>query len=92
MKVKADDKKLPIILIGNKNDSKTSRKISTEEATDLANKWCMQYIETSAKNNKNVEKAFNEIFIKIKEQKAREATALKSKSEKKDTKRNCLIL
>lgn len=70
LRVKADDENLPIILVGNKNDLKTNRKISTEEANGLANKWHIPYIETSAKTKENVDKAFCEIFIKIKELKA----------------------
>ena len=35
-----------------------------------AQAWNVQYIETSAKTRENVDKAFSEIFVKIKELKA----------------------
>jgi hypothetical protein len=38
----------------------------------LAVKWRIPYIETSAKTRNNVDKAFSEVFIKIKELKMRE--------------------
>lgn len=66
MRVKADDLNLPIILIGNKKDLNTSRRILYEEANNLAQTWGIQYIETSAKTRENVDVAFSEIFVKIK--------------------------
>ncbi len=38
----------------------------------MAVKWRIPYIETSAKTRNNVDKAFSEVFIKIKELKMRE--------------------
>ncbi len=70
LRVKAEDPNLPIILIGNKSDLKSERKISYEEALSLATKWNIPYIETSAKTRENVDKAFSEIFVKIKDLKA----------------------
>ena len=67
LRVKAEDPNLPIILIGNKSDLKSDRKISLEEAQSLAARWNMPYIETSAKTRENVDKAFSEIFVKIKD-------------------------
>ncbi len=70
LRVKAEDPSLPIILIGNKSDLKSERKISYKEALSLATKWNIPYIETSAKTRENVDKAFSEIFVKIKDLKA----------------------
>ncbi len=61
---------MPIILVGNKCDLTANRKISFEEASGLAAKWNIPYIETSAKTRENVDKAFSEIFVKIKDLKA----------------------
>lgn len=66
LRVKGDDPSLPIIMIGNKCDL-SNRKISAEEANALAQKWNIAYIETSAKTRENVDKAFSEIFVRIKE-------------------------
>lgn len=67
LRVKAEDQSLPIILIGNKCDLKSNRIISYDEVSSLAAKWNIPYIETSAKTRENVDKAFSEIFVKIKE-------------------------
>ncbi len=70
LRVKMDDKTLPILLVGNKMDLKSNRKVSYEEAADLANRWNIPYIETSARTRENVDRAFSEIFLKIKDIKA----------------------
>ncbi|CAF0838483.1 unnamed protein product [Brachionus calyciflorus] len=67
LRVKADDQNLPIILIGNKSDLKQNRLISYEEANRRAEEWGIPYIETSAKTRENVDRAFSEIFLKIKD-------------------------
>ena len=69
MRVKADDPELPIILVGNKSDLKSARRVTNEEASGLAETWDIPYIETSAKTRENVEKAFLEIFNRINLQK-----------------------
>lgn len=67
LRVKADDQNLPIILIGNKKDLNMSRRILFDEANNLATNWNIPYIETSAKTRENVDRAFSEIFVKIKD-------------------------
>lgn len=42
------------LLIGNKSDLKEQRVVSTKQAQQFADKWNMQYIETSAKTGDNV--------------------------------------
>lgn len=54
-------------MIGNKKDLNTSRRILFDEANNLAASWNIPYIETSAKTMENVDKAFSEIFVKIKD-------------------------
>lgn len=44
LRVKAEVPDLPIILVGNKCDLKSSRKISSEEASELAAKWNIPYM------------------------------------------------
>ena len=46
------------ILVGNKCDLVDSRKISKEKGKQLADSYGIPYIETSAKNNENIEKLF----------------------------------
>lgn len=59
------DKKTPIILIGNKTDLK-NRVISYDEGNNYAStkEELFTFIETSAKNNENVEEAFNTLIDK----------------------------
>lgn len=62
MRVKnAED--VPMILIGNKSDLQTSRRVRKEEAQEKANKWNKPYIETSAKTRDNVDKVRHISFI-----------------------------
>lgn len=49
---------ITIMLIGNKSDLESSRKVSTEEAMLFANKHGLMFIETSAKTSVNVELAY----------------------------------
>ena len=53
------------ILIGNKCDLLTEKKVSDEEIDKLCLKYNLNYIETSAKDNTNVELSFNELGKKI---------------------------
>lgn len=50
----------PFILVGNKSDKTNDdlREVAKEEAEELASKYGVPYIETSAKNNENVEIVF----------------------------------
>ena len=63
LRVKMDDRTLPIILVGNKMDLKSNRKVSYEEAADLSARWNIPYVETSARTRENVDRAFSEIFF-----------------------------
>ena len=56
---------LPIILIGNKSDLAQRRKISREQAIDLAQELGISYMETSALNASNVETAFTMLVKNI---------------------------
>lgn len=56
--------RLPIMIVGNKSDKFTERKVSTREGYDVAKDLGCEFIETSAKNNINVGKAFCDV-VKI---------------------------
>lgn len=49
------------ILVGNKNDDETKKVISTEDAKNLANSYEIDLVETSAKDDINVEDVFYNI-------------------------------
>ena len=46
------------MLVGNKCDLETERKVTYEEGREMASKYDMLLVETSAKTNYNVDKAF----------------------------------
>ena len=60
---------IPTILVGNKCDleqeSNTRRKVSQEEGKQLAEKINAMFIETSAKDNENVEEIFRKLIVKM---------------------------
>ena len=81
--------------------------MSYEEAENLANKFKIPYMELSAKTRENVDKAFSEIFVKIKQldemRRARnepppskltpaEEKLVRDDSIKKRKKKRCLIM
>ncbi len=56
---------VPFIIVGNKLDKSEEREVSEEEGRKFAKKYGVDYIETSAKNDMNVNKAFELLAIKI---------------------------
>ena len=42
-------------LVGNKCDLESKRAVSFEEGQELADHYCVRFLETSAKDSKNVE-------------------------------------
>lgn len=54
-----------IILVGNKCDLVKERVISKQQGEELAAKFNMKYIETSAKNGEGVEQAFDSIIQQV---------------------------
>ncbi|KAJ8307558.1 hypothetical protein KUTeg_015642, partial [Tegillarca granosa] len=45
--------KVPVVLVGNKNDLETERDVSQDEGRRLAESWKCPFLETSAKENVN---------------------------------------
>ncbi|CAK82225.1 unnamed protein product (macronuclear) [Paramecium tetraurelia] len=54
-----------IVLVGNKVDLESHRKISTVQAKAFADQYKMQYIETSAKTNYNIDQLFENTAMDI---------------------------
>ena len=59
------DDKIKGIILGNKSDLEEKRVIQNEELVDIAEKYNMKYLETSAKNNINVNEAFELIVDEL---------------------------
>ena len=60
-------KNVPIVLVGNKADLDSARKVTKEEGTLFADQHSLAFFETSAKNSTNVESAFSTLSSLIKE-------------------------
>uniref|UniRef100_A0A3P9PK48 small monomeric GTPase n=1 Tax=Poecilia reticulata TaxID=8081 RepID=A0A3P9PK48_POERE len=56
LRVKAEEDKIPLLLVGNKSDLEDRRQVSGDEARGKAEEWGVQYVETSAKTRANVDK------------------------------------
>ncbi|KAF2402295.1 ras-2 [Trichodelitschia bisporula] len=59
----------PVMLVGNKCDRVTEREVSTQEGTALASQLGCDFVEASAKNCVNVEKAFYDVVRQLRRQK-----------------------
>ncbi|KAL8933015.1 MAG: hypothetical protein Q9211_006012 [Gyalolechia sp. 1 TL-2023] len=58
----------PVMLVGNKSDRVTEREVSTQEGCALAKEMGCDFVEASAKNCINVEKAFYEVVRSLRRQ------------------------
>ena len=56
---------IPIIIMANKKDLVESREVPEEEIIEKANDLNVQYFETSAKENINIDEAFEKIIEKV---------------------------
>ena len=59
------EEKISIILVGNKTDLEDQRKISIEQGKEKAEFYKLAFIETSALNGNNIEKAFSELITDV---------------------------
>ena len=59
------DNNIVIMLVGNKSDLRHLKSVNTEEAQAFCEKEGLSFIETSALESTNVEKAFQQILTEI---------------------------
>ena len=59
---------VPVMLVGNKSDRVTEREVSTQEGHALAKDLGCEFVEASAKNCVNVEKAFYDVVRLLRKQ------------------------
>ena len=79
---------IPIVLFGNKCDLIDESEVDNDEAMKFASENGMDYFETSAKQNINIEKGFNKIIEKAYEA-ATEEDGLDLNNSKKKKKGKC---
>eukprot|EP00941_MAST-03F_sp_MAST-3F-sp1_P001468 g1468.t1 len=79
------NKKVPFLLVGNKSDSGVSRQVAREEAIRLANQFQCKYIETSARNDININEIFSEIFRSVVAQRIRFGSSSVTSNEESHT-------
>lgn len=63
---KYSPKDIPILLVGNKSDMTKERMVSEEDGIQLAKDYNLDFVETSAKKNDNIDTAFLSLSEKIK--------------------------
>jgi len=67
---------VPVMLVGNKSDRVTEREVSTQEGHALARELGCEFVEASAKNCINVEKAFYDVVRLLRRQRQQSIRAL----------------
>uniref|UniRef100_A0A674HH07 RAS like proto-onco B n=1 Tax=Taeniopygia guttata TaxID=59729 RepID=A0A674HH07_TAEGU len=95
LRVKAEEDKIPLLVVGNKSDLEERRQVPVEEARSKAEEWGVQYVETSAKTRANVDKVFFDLMREIRAKKMSEnkdKNGKKSGKNKKSFKERCCLL
>lgn len=64
--------KVPVVLVGNKNDLETERDVSQDEGRRLAESWKCPFLETSAKENVSVTDVFKQIILRVEKSESNE--------------------
>lgn len=74
----------PVMLVGNKCDRVTEREVSTQEGAALARELGCEFVEASAKNCVNVEKAFYDVVRQLRRQRHQSPAGGRGSEKKKD--------
>lgn len=88
---------VPVMLVGNKSDRVTEREVSTPEGHALARELGCEFVEASAKNCVNVEKAFYDVVRLLRPQRqqsvrqppSRTGTGIRSSENRQDPAQTC---
>lgn len=69
LRVKAEEDKIPLLVVGNKSDLEDRRQVPVDIARSKAEEWGVQYVETSAKTRANVDKVFFDLMREVRAKK-----------------------
>ncbi|PIO11806.1 hypothetical protein AB205_0010590, partial [Aquarana catesbeiana] len=72
LRVKAEEDKIPLLIVGNKSDLEDRRQVPVDEARGKSEEWGVQYVETSAKTRANVDKVFFDLMREVRSKKMSE--------------------
>lgn len=86
-----DRDEFPMLMVGNKSDLETQRRVSLDEAQQLCRQLAIPYIECSAKARVNVDQAFHELVRIVRKFQLAERPFIEE-SYKRKSKRKCCIL
>ncbi|ORY46614.1 ras-domain-containing protein [Rhizoclosmatium globosum] len=86
-----DNDHIPFILVGNKCDLESQRKVSARDAESRAKQWGCPYLEASAKTRVNVDESFLMLMRKIRDKK-NEAGKESEGTEKAASGKCCVLL
>lgn len=78
----------PVMLVGNKSDRVTDREVSTQEGAALAKQLRCEFVEASAKNSINVEKAFYDVVRQLRRQRNQATRATEKRPYGSNSSRN----
>jgi len=78
----------PVMLVGNKCDRVTEREVSTQEGSALTRELGCDFVEASAKNCVNVERAFYDVVRQLRRQRHQSIGGGKSSEKKKEGQRS----
>ncbi|XP_075965656.1 ras-related protein Ral-B-like [Anarhichas minor] len=93
LRVKAEEDKIPLLVVGNMSDLEERRQVSVDEARGKAEEWGVQYVETSAKTRANVDKVFFDLMREVQGKKMAENKDKNGKGKnKKSFKERCCFL
>jgi small GTP-binding protein len=82
------EKKIPVILVGNKSDLRKEREVPDTYGKKIEEKYKFIFYETSAKYNVYADEIFFEIIREIRKEKNKN----NEKIERKEKKKSCIIL
>lgn len=79
---------VPIMLVGNKSDRVTEREVSTQEGHALAKELGCDFVEASAKNCINVERAFYDVVRLLRRQRQQSIRSAPNQRSTRDSDRD----